>query len=62
MTPIEQAFIALRARGIFATLQTLPSGFRVTLQKANGEPCWGVGQTFDGAMAAALLEYERGKK
>lgn len=51
-------FANLRQRGIYATLQTLPSGFRVTLQKGS-RTCWGVGSTSEEALAAALVEWER---
>jgi len=51
-------FIRLRKLGIYAFLQTLPSGFRVTLQSGT-RTCWGVGDTAELALQSALLEWEK---
>lgn len=61
MQTAERLFKSLRTRGIYATLQTLPSGFKVTLQSGT-RTCWGEGATFEGATEAALLEWERGER
>lgn len=55
-----QQFSALRQRGIYATLQTLPSGFRVTLQKGT-RTCWGAGDTAERALQVAIKEWSNGK-
>lgn len=49
-------FIRLRTLGIYASLQTLPGSFRVTLQKGT-RTCWGEGDTIEAAIAAALHEW-----
>jgi hypothetical protein len=59
---MTEQFTRLRRLGIYAHLQTLPSGFKVTLSKADCEPCWGVGETAELALEGALLEWERGEK
>ena len=49
-------FTRLRTLGIYATLQTLPSGFRVTLS-SGVRTCWGDGDTGERALEKALREW-----
>jgi hypothetical protein len=49
-------FTRLRSLGIYASLKTLPSGFRVTLQ-SGVRTCWGDGDTAERALEKALREW-----
>lgn len=51
-------FNRLRTLGIYATLKTLSSGFRVTLS-SGVRTCWGDGDTAEMALERALKEWER---
>ena len=55
---MTDAFLALRKLNIYATSQTLPSGFRITLSSRE-RTCWGVGHTLEAALEAALKEWTR---
>jgi hypothetical protein len=56
---MTEKFNRLRQRGIFASLQTLPIGFKACLSQAGREPCWGVGATGEIALSEATKEWER---
>jgi len=49
-------FTRLRKLGIYASLKTLSSGFRVTLQSGT-RTCWGDGDTAELALERAMREW-----
>lgn len=51
-------FNRLRSLGIYASLQTLSSGFRVTLQ-SGVRTCWRDGETAEKALENALKEWNK---
>jgi hypothetical protein len=53
---VTAEFTRLRKLCIYASLQTLPSGFRVTLQ-SGVRTCWGAGDTAELALERALREW-----
>jgi len=59
---MTEALLALCRLGIFATLQTLPSGFKVTLSSRGCEPVWGAGDTAERALEAAMKELRQRQK
>lgn len=57
-TNLTAEFTRLRTIGIYATLQTLPSGFRVTLS-SGVRTCWGDGDTAERATSNAIADWNR---
>jgi len=55
---VTTEFNRLRSLGIYAILQTLPSGFRITLS-SGVRACWGEGDTAERALEKAMREWNK---